>query len=137
MPTLARWWIKSAMAYLVAALALGLARALGPWWDLPDLARAAGPVALHFFFVGWVTQMIFGVAYWMFPRATKERPRGNEALGWATFSALNVGLLGRAAAEPLGALGGAPWTAPVLVAAAALQWLAVVAFVGNTWRRVR
>jgi hypothetical protein len=34
------------------------------------------PVYLHLFMIGWVTQMIFGVAYWMFPRVSKENPRG-------------------------------------------------------------
>lgn len=50
--------------------------------------------------VGWVTQMIFGVIYWMFPIITRAQPRGNERLGWAVYILLNVGLLLRVIYEP-------------------------------------
>jgi heme/copper-type cytochrome/quinol oxidase subunit 1 len=39
------------------------------------------PAYFHLFLVGWVTQMIFGVIYWMFPIITRTRPRGNAGRG--------------------------------------------------------
>lgn len=137
MPPITRWWIKLALVYLVAALGLSLVLATRAVISLPPLVAAFGPVYFHMFLVGWVTQLIFGVAYWMFPKHSKERPRGSETLAVATMVLLNIGLLIRAVAEPLNALHpGAAWGS-LLMLSAILQWLAGVGFVANTWGRVK
>ncbi len=87
--------------------------------------------------VGWVTQMIFGVAYWMFPRISKENPRGWEGLALVTYVTLNVGLIARAVVEPILALRPAPLWTVTLILSAVLQWIGALAFAANTWRRVR
>ncbi len=46
--------------------------------------------------LGWATQLIGGVALWMFPPLSREQPRGDERLGWFAYGALNGGLLLRA-----------------------------------------
>jgi hypothetical protein len=123
MPPLTRWYIKFSLAYFVAALATGVWQAAGgPLW--------LTPVYIHLFVVGWITGMIFGVAYWMFPKFSKERPRGVDWLAVATFALLNAGLLLRVVAEALG-------VGALLVGSAVCQWLAGVGFVGNTWPRVK
>lgn len=137
MPTLTRWFIKSALLYFVVSLLVGAALAGRALLALPAFVAGLMPVYFHLFMVGWVTQMIFGVAYWMFPRYSKERPRRSESLARATYVALNAGLVSRAAAEPLAALrAGSGWEW-VLVASAGLQWLAGLGFVINTWGRVK
>ncbi len=81
--------------------------------------------------------MIFGVAYWMFPRHSRDRPRRSATLGWAAYALLNAGLLLRTAGEPLhAALPNGRWGA-LLALGALLQALAGAAFVLNTWSRVR
>ena len=95
------------------------------------------PVYFHLFMVGWVTQMIFGVAYWMFPRVSKENPRGWEGLAVVTYATLNVGLIARAVVEPILALRPAPVWAVTLILSAVLQWIGALVFAANTWRRVR
>jgi hypothetical protein len=122
------------MLYLVAALALGIV-AQTPAASRVPLLRAIWPTYIHLLVVGWLTQLIFGVAYWMFPRYSPEQPRGSERLGWAAFVLLNTGLVLRALAEPWHSMTGRAGTA--LVASAALQLLAGLAFVVNTWPRVR
>jgi hypothetical protein len=123
------------MLYLLAALATGILLA-APTPTTGDPALAAfGPTQLHLFTVGWITQVIFGVAYWMFPRYSAAQPRGSEPLGWAAFALLNAGLLLRIAGEPLYRLGRP--AGAMLVASAVLQLLAGWAFVVNTWPRVR
>jgi hypothetical protein len=104
---------------------------------VPAVFGAAGPAYVHLLVVGWVTQMIFGVAYWMFPKTSVARPRGSDALAVATFALLNVGLLLRVVAEPLLALRPGAGVAALLAAAAVTQWLAGVGFVVNTWPRVK
>lgn len=133
MPTLTRWWLKTALVYLVVSLLAGVALAAP---DLPALAALA-PVYVHLFMVGWVTQTIFGVAYWMFPRHSKDRPRGSDRFAIATYVALNAGLIARAVAEPMLALRpGVVW-AGMLIVSAALQWLAALAFAVSIWPRVK
>lgn len=91
MPTLTRWYIKSALIYFVAALLLGFVLALPTSINLPEVIHTMSPAYFHLFLVGWVTQMIFGVIYWMFPIITRAQPRGNERLAWVTYIFLNVG----------------------------------------------
>lgn len=134
MPTLTRWFIKSALLYLVAAL---LAAVLDVSFPRSTAITALRPVYLHLFVVGWITQMIFGVAYWMFPRYSRERPRGSAALGWGTYGMLNLGLLLRLAGEPVEVLRLEAELGWLLVGSATLQWVAGALFVANTWGRVK
>ncbi len=137
MPPLTRWFVKAALLYLVAALAVGAALAAPGTLNLSPAGGALAPVYFHLFMVGWVTQLIFGVSLWMFPRHSKEKPRGSEAAALATFVALNAGMLLRAVAEPMRALTpGAGWSW-LLVLSAGLQWLAGLLYVVNIWDRVK
>jgi heme/copper-type cytochrome/quinol oxidase subunit 1 len=136
-PTLTRWFIKSAMVYLAAALLLGLVLVMPGAENLPTFIRYLNPAYFHLFLVGWVTQMIFGVIYWMFPIMTRARPRGNERLGWTSYVLLNSGLLLRVVGEPLASSrpeAGLGW---LLAISALLQWLAALLFVGLAWPRVK
>ncbi len=137
MPKLTRWFLRSSMAFLLLSLLFGLLTAAartGPVLaSLPPLT----PAYFHSFLVGWVTQLIFGVAFWMFPKYTQEKPRGSEPLGWATFWLLNLGLGLRLVAEPAVARipdAGLGWA---LALSAIMQWLAGLAFVANTLPRVK
>lgn len=137
MPTLTRWYVKAALAYFVLALVTGLAIATKEYLPYPDITRNLTPVYFHLFMVGWVTQLIFGVVHWMFPKRSREQPRGSIPLAWAIFIALNAGLILRVIAEPLlAARGGTTWESS-LVVSAVLQWLAGLGFVVNTWPRVK
>lgn len=136
MPLITRVFLRTALVYFVAALSVGAVDALDG--VLPGL-RVAGlrPVYFHLLMVGWVTQLIIGVALWMFPKHSTERPRGSDALSWATFGLINTGLILRALAEPLLAgPGGAVW-GWLLAASALLQMAGGWLFVANTWQRVR
>lgn len=75
-------------------------------------------------FVGWITQLIFGVSWWMFPVISKEKQRGSDLLVWGVYGSLNAGLLLRAVAEPMEFLHpGLLWTR-LLLLSALLQVLA-------------
>lgn len=137
MPKLTRLYVKTALVYFVAALSIALLRAADDMLDLPRLVSALRPVFFHFLVVGWLTQLIFGVMHWMFPKASRERPRGNEKLVWAVYCALNLGLLLRAMAEPALVLSDAVVWGWLLLASATLQWGAGTAFIINTWPRVK
>lgn len=137
MPPLSRWYIKAAMIYFIAALLLGALQGLQGSLHPHPVVAASGPAYVHLLVVGWITQMIFGVAYWMFPKYAPDAPRGSNTVAVATFVLLNLGLLLRVVFEPVrawrpDALPGWP-----LVAAAVAQWLASVGFAANTWPRIK
>lgn len=136
MPPLSRWCIRAAFAYLVAGMALGAVilvrqaqrgRGLAPPW--PTLHA-------HVLLVGFLLLLIFGVAYWMFPKV--RGTRAHASWGWAGFGLLNLGLLGRVIAEPLADFGRGPlaWRVALAVSAV-LPVLGAGAFAVALWPRVR
>lgn len=135
MPPVTRWFLKSGMLCLLAAL-LGLTMvAARPVLGGPAWLGALWPTLLHLLVMGWITQLIFGVSHWMFPRHTPEAPRGSERLMWLAWGCLNAGLLLRVLGEPRAILGHD--AAALLLLSAVLQLLAALAFVANLWRRVK
>ncbi len=137
MPTLTRAFIKSAFVYLAVALLLGFVLAMPTTIPLPAFVRTLNPAFFHLFLVGWVTQMIFGVIYWMFPIITRANPRGDAWVGWTTFALLNVGLLLRVVAEPINNARPYGIWGWLLAIAALLQWGAALFFVMLAWPRVK
>lgn len=137
MPRLTQWTIRLGFLYLLVAMTLAAVLALPPGAGRPAWLAGLGPVYLHLLVVGWVTQMIFAVIFWMFPIISRARPRGSERVAWIAFGLLNAGLLLRAVGEPLlfgGGSGSGGW---LLVGSAILQWLAVAGLVFISWPRVR
>jgi hypothetical protein len=134
MPTQARWLIKTALMYLTAALALGVVRAAQTAGMVPGTASELWLPQLHFLTVGWLTQLIFGVAFWLFPNPDANGAAYSHVV-WAAYGALNVGLLLRMGCEP--ALLTEDLQTWGLVTSAALQWGASLLLVGHFWRRVR
>ncbi len=135
MPTVTRWFIKSGMLCLLAALAGLVAVPASHYIAVPAVVLVAWPTLLHVLVVGWLTQLIFGVAHWLFPRRTREAPRGSERLMWAAWGTLNLGLLFRVVGEPRALLGDD--TALLLLASGLLQWVAALSFIANLWPRVK
>jgi hypothetical protein len=95
------------------------------------------PVYIHLLVIGWLSQLIFGVAFWMFPIFSREKPRVSENLGWAIYILLNASLILRAIAEPWQSQHPNMGFAWLLILSAILQWLAGLLFVFNTWGRVK
>lgn len=137
MPPLTRWSVRAALLWLIIALAGAAVVAGRPVLGLPVATALLGPVAVHAFVVGWITQMIFGVAHWMFPRYSAAAPRGKVGLGIIAFVLLNGGLGLRAVAEPWHGWHAGTWEGPALVIAAVAQLLAGVLFTLHLWPRVK
>jgi len=130
MPFLTRTFIKTGMICLTIALMLGILLALG-------VPNGLFPVYIHFLVFGWLTQLIFGVVFWMFPKFSVEKPRGSETVGWWTYALLNIGLLLRAIAEPIQSTQPSPFGGWMLILSAVLQFLSGLLFVINGWGRVK
>jgi len=136
MPPLTRWFVKTSFVYLILALIAGLLMGMQSALKLTALAGLF-PVYIHLFVLGWLTQLIFGVVFWMFPKHSVETPRGSEDLGWWTNALLNIGLLLRVLVEPINSIQPNPLSGWTLVASAIIQFLAGLLFVINSWGRVK
>ncbi len=137
MPLITRTLIKTAMLWAIAGMLLSAAWLLQLAIPMHPLVRFVQPTALHLVVVGWLTQLIFGIALWMFPPWTKAQPRGPDAATWACYGLLNAGLLLRLIAEPLNSYRPGPILGLALVVAALLQVAAIAIFVVLAWTRVR
>lgn len=137
MPRLTRWYLRAGLLHLIVGLGLTAAGGLSLLRPFGWALTSAGPAALHLLVVGWVTQVIFGVVWWMFPRHTKAAPYGSVRLGWATFACLNTGLILRLVAEPALGAADAAWHSGAVVVSALLQWAASICFAVNTWPRIK
>ncbi len=127
MPPFSRYTARLCFVYFTLAMGLEAVR----WtthllWDVQlwPWHRAI----VHLFFVGGVMQIIFSVAYWMFPTPRKDQPRGSLALAYTSLVVLNLGLLLRAVVEPALFYKQALFLRILLVGAAWLQWLGVLLF---------
>lgn len=123
------------MLFLLAALAGLAAVPAREFLAMPDALLIAWPTLLHLLVVGWLTQLIFGVAHWLFPRHTRDTPRGSDRLMWLAWGTLNTGLLLRIIGEPRALLGHDAGL--LLVGSGLLQLVAALAFIANTWQRVK
>jgi cbb3-type cytochrome oxidase subunit 1 len=137
MPLLARLHIKIGLVYFAVALLMGVLMAAQPLFDLPAGIITLRPVFLHLLIVGWITQLIIGVAYWMFPKKSKTNPRGSAAVGWAVFVLLNAGLVLRSISEPLFALQAGSIWGGLLGLAAILKVAGGWLFIVNIWPRIK
>ena len=136
MPLLSRCFLKTAMLYFVASSCLGGYLLVGIGLQRPSPA-VLQPVYWHMLLVGWLMQLIFGVAYWMFPRHPTRQAQRHSVLGWLIYVALNVGLLLRVVVEPWHGMRPHPLLGWLLVPSAVLQVAAGWGFVITIWPRIR
>lgn len=150
MPITSRTLIKASIAYLILGAVLGALLFVNRWVPLEPRIVTLRVSHIQFLIVGWLTQFIMGVAWWLFPplasrhRSDTSKPvrrgqaqRGSEPLFWATFTLLNIGILLRAIFEPAYSwtkLGAFSFLAGI---SGLFLFTAAVAFVLNMWGRVR
>ena len=85
---------KTTLGFIYASLFyLFLGATLGVGFFMIPEVRGLRTVHTHWNLVGFVTFMIFGVAYHVLPRF-RGRPLHSERLAWWQFWLANIGLLG-------------------------------------------
>ena len=92
MPPLSRWFIRASLVYLIFGFTLGglllSNKGLGFY---PPIWRWL-PAHIEFLFLGWMVQVVLGIAYWILPRLTGSAPHGDERLAFIAFVMLNLGI---------------------------------------------
>ncbi len=137
MPTLSRWSMRAAMFYLIGGMMAGALYWAQAAWSIWTPLAYLSPIYIHMLVVGWLTQLIYGVIYWMFPVIRKDNLRGDPRPAWAVFVLLNVGLLMRIGGEPWRAASPNEINSVLLVVSAIVQTAAGLLYVLVTWPRVR
>ena len=123
----AKAFIKSSLAWLAAGATLGIAIAMHPVWVLYR------PAHLHMNLLGFVTMMIAGVGYHVFPRFVGQ-PLHSPRIAATHLVMSNLGLALMVAGfltRPGSAHGVA---ASLLGAGALMSAFAIYLFVYNVWR---
>ncbi len=137
MHTLVRRFIKTAIGFLAAGLAIG------GWMvvrrELFDRfpSNYATSAHTHAIFVGFVMMMIMGVALWLFPRPDKEDERYRPGLVAATYWLVTLGTAGRAAGELARMSTGAYWLRVAILLFSFAQIAGVLLFFHTMWSRIR
>jgi len=137
MPRLSRWFLKIGLLYLIGSLLLQVGILLPERTGLSQIFLPFKPTFFHLFMVGWITEIIIGVSYWMFPGRKAQEGTYWETIGWGIWVLLNVGLLLRFLAEPLLILDPQAIWKWLLVLSAIFQWLGGMGYVLLIWNRVQ
>jgi len=150
MPATSRAFVKASLLYLCLGSSLGALFLLNRWVPLEPRLYFLRVSHVQCLIVGWLTQLIIGVGWWLFPplkiglrpgttlpERRGQTQRGSEPLLWVTFFTLNTGILLAAVGNPLYG-----WTEieffRALTGLSGLFFLAAaVAFVANVWHRIR
>ncbi len=90
------------------------------------------PVSIHAITLGWITNLIFGVAFWMFPRG-KIKIQQKDNLVLLSFVMLNLGLFLRFISEPFLSFSILKY---VFVFSSFLQFMGCLFFVLHIFRRI-
>ncbi len=137
MYTLVRRFIKTAVGFLLAGLAIGawmvVRREL--WLRHPTAYEVSAHT--HAIVVGFVMMMILGVALWLFPRPDRSDTRYRPAAVEAAYWLLTLGTAGRVGAELLRpAVASLPlrWT---VVACSVAQIAGIALYFHTMWGRIR
>lgn len=89
MSSITVWFIRLAIIYFVLAIILGLHMSVAgpvyPWM----------PIHAHFNLLGWMSMMIYGVAYHILPRFSGRQLFSDRLAYWQLWLA-NIGLVGMA-----------------------------------------
>jgi hypothetical protein len=140
MPYESRLFVKAGLVYLALTFVVGgvllIAEALGR-----QLPASLAIEHAHLGGVGWLVNVVIGIALWMLPLNRERFPatQGRYPSGavYACFALLNGGLVLRLVIEPWFQANGGAFAAGLLVLAGIAQPLAIALFVFIAWQRIR
>ncbi len=90
MNKLAKLFVKTSLVYLAMSTILGVLITIGPGYSF---------MHSHFALIGWVSFMVFGLAYESIPRFS-SKPLYSRKLGMLQFWLANIGLIGLSLSYP-------------------------------------
>ncbi|HET9798995.1 MAG TPA: hypothetical protein VFP90_13420 [Gemmatimonadaceae bacterium] len=122
-----RAFLKASLAWLAIGVTFGVAMAAHPVWAAYRMAH------MHMLLLGFVTMMIYGVAYHVVPRFAGFPLHSRRAAGWHWWAS-NAGLALMACGFVLRARGGLGTATVVLAMGGLLSALGAYTFAYVLWR---
>ena len=125
MPRVSAWFVRASLLHLVAGFCIGAlllaSKGIGLGFDPWSLR----PIHVEMLLVGWMIQLVMGVAIWIFPRFVLRRaPARSAVTAWLAFALINSGVV-------LVGLGGM-----LLAAGRMMEIGAAASFAVHLWGRV-
>jgi hypothetical protein len=137
MPRLSQLMIRTALVWLAVGYTVGGLLLLNKGIPLLPWLWTLRFTHVHLLLVGWMVQVVCGVAFWILPRLDASGSRGNQRLAWLCYGALNSGVMLAALHDPLAAaVGERTITRAMLVIAGVLYVAAITAFVAHAAPRI-
>lgn len=130
MPRLSQYIIRVALIYLLLGFTVGGLLLFHKGLPFEPLLWSWLPAHMEFLLVGWVLQLVMGVAFWTLPRFWVSPRRPNESYVWVAFILLNVGIWLVVIGTTFHA---GNW---FILAGRIAELVAVVFFAAHSWRRV-
>ena len=94
MPRVTMWFIRASLCHMMGGFVLGALLLASKGIAMPPRVWALRPVHIEMLLVGWMIQLVLGVAIWIFPRfVLRQRPRRSEVTAWLAFALLNLGVV--------------------------------------------
>ncbi len=141
MPSLSRLFIKTSLIFFLLTFLSGAAFLLHQGFGGGFLPRHFIISHTHVALVGWLSLMVMGVAYWMFPLAKGRFPEGKRrydpVLASWNYGLVVGGLVLRVLVEPFAVGGGGGFVGGLLALSGVAQALGVFLFVYGIWSRIR
>src|SRR5512139_883332 len=131
MPALSIRFIRASLIYLGLGMTLGGLLLANKGLSFYPLIWRYLPAHIEFLFLGWMVQVVLGVAYWILPRITTGgASHGNERLALLAFVLINLGIW-LIVAQSIFLLPG------LSVAGRTLEGLGAVLFLVAVWQRIK
>ena len=131
MPRLSVWMIRASLVYLLVGFTFGGLILFHKGLSLSPVLWRLLPAHIEFLMIGWIIQLVAGVAFWILPRFSRAPRRGNVRLAWIAFGLFNFGLWMSSFGPLLSTAAWLPFLAKVLQAGAA------TALVLHAWPRIK
>lgn len=129
MPKLSEIFIRASLVYLALGATYGALLLWNKAQPISGLIWLLRPNHIDIMLTGWMTQFVFGVAFWILPRRGSSKPRGNETWSVAAFIMVNLSLSAQIISIYLGLPSLHYLTRP-------LQVLGIASFLAGNWWRV-
>lgn len=92
MPRLSQWMIRTAFIYLLLGFTFGALLLTHKGIPLHPILWSWLPAHIEFLLMGWIVQLVMGVAFWILPRYWKKPRRPKENYFKIAFLLLNLGI---------------------------------------------
>lgn len=93
MPKYSVWAMRASLIYFLVGITFGTFLLINKALPFYNQTWRLLPLHSEFLLIGWIVQLVFSVAFWIFPRFGVGPKRGRTIFAWVALGLLNVGVL--------------------------------------------